>query len=568
VKLRLALLSTPLVGLAVAGLVLAAGAASGRRVVVDAGGPHHPPVSSALLYSHGAQVNHLGHADPSGGGTTGSQPPSGAAKTLPPPGATQANQDWNARPQDEPSIALNPSDPTKWVVAANDYGVGDPIGTGVYSSDAVNYFPPFPLLAATDGTNQIVEPPLGTGDPNIVYSNHAHAYILGSIGFSGSFCENGVFVYRSTDGKNWTRPTVPDLGNPQGTVTYWDKQNDCSVEFDKDGVAVDNTGGPHDGRIYLTWTQFMFDTDGNFLSGPEMMAYSDDDGDTFSKPIDMGGKSHQLCPNQTSGPKDMCDEDGFSTPTVLANGKLAFAFQNYQGAGYDTVASQYLVTIWDPGSKKLSGPFKVADLVDGVNDLPINSDGVQTLCNANFRYGSQGNIVGGRNGTMYLTYSDDAKKAGQFPSPTSVAASPPYACPGGKQTDTDVYIWKSTDGGQHWTNVTPNAAKTSKDQFYPWVAADNAGHVSVVFYDRSSDPSNHDATTVLVQSSNDGTSWPKTTTVSSFASNFDNSFFDFGAFIGDYNGDVIDQNGASHPVWTGVTPGKDDSDIFMKTVAP
>ena len=47
-----------------------------------------------------------------------------------------------------------------------------------------------------------------------------------------------------------------------------------------------------------------------------------------------------------------------------------------------------------------------------------------------------------------------------------------------------------------------------------------------------------------------------------FASNFDNAFFGTGAFIGDYiNVTVV--NGHQYAVFTGVTPGKNDSDIFF-----
>jgi hypothetical protein len=560
----IAIAATPGLGLVVAaGLLLAAGpAASGGKIAADTS--HHPAVSSAALYSKAAQVNKLGHEDPSLPGGKGAGPggPEAAA-------ASQVNADWNTLPQDEATIAVDPTDSSKWVVSANDYAIGEPIVTGVYTNDGVNYLPPVPLLAGVDGSNFVVEPPIVTGDPNVVYSNSAQMYILGSIAFSASFCEQGVFVYRSTDGKTWTRPVVPDLGGPLGTAVYWDKLTDCTVLIDKDGVAVDNTGGSHDGRVYVTWTQFQFDSSGNYLESPIEMAYSDDNGDTFSKPTEVSGKSRTLCKNQSSGKGDDCDEDGFAVPIVLSDGKLAIAFPNEQGAGFTNgFRSQYLVTVWDPGPKRVTGPFKVADLSDGENDFPLNSEGRPTLCNSNFRYGSQGNIAAGSNNTAYLVYSDDAKHAGEFPLPTSVDSSPPYACPSGKATDADVYVWKSTDGGQHWTNVTPAAAKAANDQFYPWVAADGAGHVSVVFYDRSSDGGNKLAATSLIQSSNGGASWPKTSTVSDFASNFDDAFFGDGSFIGDYNGNVIDSDGASHPVWTGVTPAKQDSDIFAKTVAP
>ncbi len=37
-------------------------------------------------------------------------------------------------------------------------------------------------------------------------------------------------------------------------------------------------------------------------------------------------------------------------------------------------------------------------------------------------------------------------------------------------------------------------------------------------------------------------------------------------FIGDYNGLAINFRGVSYPVWTGVRPGKMDSDIFFAVV--
>ena len=68
--------------------------------------------------------------------------------------ARQANADWNGRPQDETSIAVNPLT-GQWVIGANDYGIGSPFD-GVYNSEGVNYFPPFPLLFAFDGTDFVL----------------------------------------------------------------------------------------------------------------------------------------------------------------------------------------------------------------------------------------------------------------------------------------------------------------------------------------------------------------------------------------------------------------------------
>jgi hypothetical protein len=56
--------------------------------------------------------------------------------------------------------------------------------------------------------------------------------------------------------------------------------------------------------------------------------------------------------------------------------------------------------------------------------------------------------------------------------------------------------------------------------------------------------------------------------ISDFQSNFDFAVVGDDSFIGDYTGIAVDAAGFSHPVWAGVTPGKQDSDIFKRLVAP
>lgn len=151
------------------------------------------------------------------------------------PVAGQLNQDFNSRPQNEPAIDVHPTDPGFWVAGANSYGIGAPIGSGTYNQDGVDYFPPFPLLAATGVFPPpflLTEPPIGTGDPVIAYgfSRAGGGLPAGqvvvyktSLGFSSTFCENGLFIYRSLDnGRTWTRPIVPLLAPPAGqfTVVY------------------------------------------------------------------------------------------------------------------------------------------------------------------------------------------------------------------------------------------------------------------------------------------------------------------------------------------------------------
>src|SRR5205823_4752844 len=164
---------------------------------------------------------------------------------------------------------------------------------------------------------------------------------------------------------------------------------------DKPWITVDNTGGPHDGRVYVTWTRYLVNRDGSgFKEAPILMAYSDDHGETFSDPAEIGGHSMAFCPNQSSGPAGDCDEDQASVPVVLPDGRLATGFLNQQGVGFTQgFRDQYLVTVWDPATGDLAGPYKVADMKDGINDYPANVDGSTSLCNANFRQWGAGNLA-------------------------------------------------------------------------------------------------------------------------------------------------------------------------------
>ena len=553
---------------------------------------NHMSLSEAGLSSHFGQVNDAGQ----GGNSPLSQAAVGQDNQGNSGGGGKSavgvvNNDYNKRPQDEPAVAANPSNPANLVVGANDYGIGTPVGGGVYFTFSgapgtfTDYYPPFPLLYATD--YGIAEPPAGTGDPGLAFGTTRTAGgIAGglpvvyytSLGFSYSFFENGVFIFRSLDGGvSWTRPVVPPLAPPSGlrTVTYWPYAGDGSVFNDKPYLAVDNTGGPHNGRIYVTWTQFLSDSSGiPYHGSPIMMAYSDDNGNTFSSPIEISGSSATLCSYPGYAPNaGHCNENQFSSPVVGSDGRLYVAFENEMNDPSGNFRDQYLVTVVNPDTFAVSGPYQVSSgfanglLADGATDYPYNHDGRQTLCNSNFRVNSAGNLAIGPNGDLYATWSDNRQHAGEFSFPTFVGASPDFACPAGTDTATGVFVSKSTDNGKTWTflgNVNPSS---SGDHWFPRVAVDQkSGKVGVVFYDRSADPSNRAAATTLITSSNGGSSW-QAQTVSAFASDFTYAFGGTGRFIGDYNNLAFDSMGRAIAVWTGMTPGK-DTDIYMSITSP
>jgi hypothetical protein len=520
------------------------------------------------------------------------------------------NSDQNKRPQDEPAVTLNPANGTV-VVGANDYGIGGPVGGGVYTHfskaafPAPSYYPPFPLMCGggTGSTCIYEAPPIGTGDPALAYSQRYNEYYYTSLGFTNDNCANGVFFFRSANGLDWTRPVINRFlatptatGGGLRTVTYWDGGSsalDCSQFNDKEWVAVDNTPTSQwYGRIYVTWSQFHLDPTGlTYVSSPIVLAFSDDHGDTWSNPIDVTG-SISPNPNCTgfalvAANSGNCVEDQFSVPVVGTDGSVYVAFINQQ---HETVEhrDQYLVTKVTPapaasGFTERGAYLATFPVYDTLDDYPTQTTGGQgraTLCNSNFRLASTEGFaikVDGTNAAndkLYIAWADDRVKAGQFTGVTVGPASSGYACPNGLMTDSDIFIVQSTSQGVTWTapiqvnQDKPSGTVNNVDQFFPWVSVNSKGQVAVLYLDRRYDttPVPNKLYRATVGTTTDLLSW-KETLIAQFPSNADNGFRQ-GVFIGDYNNVLIANDGTVYAVWTGVTPGKFDSDIFIAIFKP
>lgn len=561
--------------------------------------PKHkgPPLSSIALFSRFAQEQ--GIAAPSFAAEA--QPLAEASALRAPAVVTtvagrrdvKVNQDFSKRPQNETTIivgTLGTRDPgfdNVVIAGANDYRLGRPIGAAFYTStDGAaliwnDGLPPYPLFAvATGKTLQVVEPPFGTGDPVLAFgparAGEPRLVYYAYLGVSANFCEHGIFVSRSTNGLLWAEPVVPPLLPPDGRFTpvYWNSARNCNVFNDKPWLAVDTSGGPHDGRVYVTWTRFVFNHN-RYQESPILMAYSDDNGETWSDSIEVSGFSRILCHSQVSGRAGRCDEGQFSNVVVGPDGTVYVAFLNQQfGGADDGFRNQYLLTKVDPDTLEVSAPSRVAGLIDGQNDLPIQSLGLTTLCNANFRLNSAGNLAIDPSGNaLYLVFMDN-RNGSTFPFPTRVGKTEPFVCPEGKTTDTDVFIVKSSDGGVSWSSplrVNQDPPGNGSDQWFPFVAVapegDHAGRVDVVFYDRRDHP--RLTRVYLARSSDGGATWDDRLVSDAFSNM--NWAFGGGIFIGDYNGLAIDRDGNSYPFWTDArngTPFIRQSDVFLEVVPP
>ena len=264
---------------------------------------------------------------------------------------------------------------------------------------------------------------------------------------------------------------------------------------------------------------------------------------------------------------------------------MAFINQQFKGVE-DGFRNQYLLTKVDPDTREVSGPYLVANMIDGENDFPVNSVGLPTLCNSNFRLNTAGNLTLDPSdltgNTLYVVFIDN-RNGSSFPFPTTVQPEP-FACPDNATTDADVFIMKSEDGGVTWVNpadasstplrVNQDAPGNSKDQWFPFAAVAPDGRVDVVFYDRRDDPFNRFTHTYLARSHDGGANWTEIRLTEGFSgpvpSNM-NWAFEEGLFIGDYNGLAIAPDGTSYPLWTDArngTPIVRQSDVMMGIVPP
>ena len=457
------------------------------------------------------------------------------------------NQDYSCFPQDETSISINPATPKNIVAGANDYRLGTG-SSGFYAStdngsswyEGIIPFPttpvtPFkPTASCRAGatrwwrTTVLASPTTRRSRSIATTTPTASSFSARRTGASPGRAR----ASRSTARRQRTMsPPAARLGDPRqpgdGTVIY---------NQDVDNVANGNipfndkewlTAGPRPAdvtpqcfkpetrapvacdpavvgvdRLYVTWSKF------GATGSPINFSYSDDQGRSWSAEKVISGAA-SFCVFSAG---NRCEFNQGSVPTVNPEtGGLYVSFIN----GNTPDEDQYLVVRSMDGGQTFQGPF----LVTSVFDLNYPRSGTtrpdctprgqqgnrQVLTNSCFRLNSYGNITVDKRGgafanDLYVVISDN-----RF----GTAAS----------TNTDIFLFKSVDGGTNWVGPTrvnddgsvappdrdcgrndgslPTLAKVNaectaganfgNDQWFPWVDISADGDVNVVFHDRRLD---------------------------------------------------------------------------------
>lgn len=372
----------------------------------------------------------------------------------------------NSGDPEEPAIVVNPKNPRQMVAGAN-------INKVFYSTNGG--------AAWWSGT---LSSPYGVwGDPCLVVDTNGVYYCL-HLSNGPRWLDRIVCQKLTAPGAAWSAGTYTGLN---GTKAQ-----------DKEWAVVD----PANNHIYVTWTQF----DAYESTSPSditliLFSSSKDGGQTWSAPVRINDL-----------PGDCVDSDNTVEGAVPAVGPRGEIYVSWAGP-----AGIVLNKSTDGGVSWLGSNVVVSDIPGGWD---FNIPGIQRcnglpvmLCDLS---------PGPHCGTVYINWSDQRNGA----------------------SDTDIWLAKSTDGGLTWSAAKRvNDDPPGKHQFLTWMTIDEAnGTLYAVFYDRRNYSDTQ--TDVYLATSTDGGDTFSNQRISQ------SPFVPLATkFFGDYN-NISAYNGVVRPIWT------------------
>ena len=410
--------------------------------------------------------------------------------------------------QNEPTIAVNPTNASFLIGGANDEQRQPPCGPGpvrgpVPANDC-SFFPGVGtdgVYTSSDGgaswTNRGLLPGFSDtggnlqsdGDPRIVYgprpnasgsfagARAADAFVNGVRAYYGSLAE---FAPGSQQGNQ--APELLTVSTSDNNGASWSNPviaaNGHGFLFnDKEDVWADrNPGSPFFGRVYVSWTQFRGSAF-TFFGEPVRVAFSDDGGKTWSK-------ERQLSAAQNIG---LGGRQG-STVRTGPDGTVYVVWEDT-----DVNGSKQVIAVSHDGGVSFSRPVDIARVHDIQDPIP----------GANFRDNSFPSLaVDQGTGAVFVDWADLRNGRGR------------------------IVVSKSSDQGRTWS--TPAVVSPAADGYAFFQGLDVApnGRVDVGYQAltaKATGPTaygsgNATVDSFYVESTNGGATWSASTKVNSVSS--------------------------------------------------
>ncbi|HEX6386120.1 MAG TPA: sialidase family protein [Anaerolineae bacterium] len=485
--------------------------------------------------------------------------------------------DGGNRQQNEPSVAINPSNPDVMVAGANDYCTVPTFGDawmGFYVSDDggdswVNSLNPgYPTDTSAEGQASPIFGRAGAaGDPIMDWDNEDRLF-YGGISFNRTNPNESGFI-TPTNGdvivSTWQHDPTSPLGMDYIRTVIVGRGTPSAFFFgrfnDKPSLRVDDwEGSPHEGNVYVAWTLFPG-------AGQDQILFSrsTDHGASFSKPIKIS--------------KGVASAQG-SDIAVAPDGTVYVVWRQFAQAAKGVENSIIFVKSTD-GGRTFSNPQRIRTIIPyDRRDQYVTGGSARDcgdgpfLCVSEFvfhRVATLPQTVSDAAGNVYVTWEEVVPAAdnGDTYRPDGQAR---------------VVVTKSTDGGASWSTPVAIDPQGSGHQWWPNLEFDRAtGTLVAIYYDSRSDPfysvnrppgnradgtsscgvpapQNCNVLNTFMATSSDGTAWSPTKVSTSGHQPEYEMFGDRNVpFHGDYL--WIDANdGSVFGVWTDnrdVVPGED-----------
>ncbi len=390
------------------------------------------------------------------------------------------NLSQNTAPQNEPSVKISRKDPNRVVAAWRDFRTGiNPALRRVgysYSTDGGTTWSVSALLP------QIIPNAPLSSDPVVEVDTAGNFYIM-TVSLNQSNNNGELWVFKSfNQGVTFDSVYLVAKGP-------WFE--------DKEWTASDlNSSSPFVNTLYVSWTRFNSGT--NIL-----LSKSTNGGVNWSIPVNVS---------------DFSVVQG-SMPVIGPNGEIYITWRGSSGSSakiYFDKSTDGGVTF---GTDKIISPSPQSWFPSISTDLS----------------------GGPRNGFIYVTWNDRTNG------------------------DDDVFLSYSSNSGSNWSvpkRVNNDALGNGKRQYWPWISVNDSGIIAIIFYDTRNTPNNNTIEVYLARSTDGGQTFTnELISTQQSPTNTPNSSIRFGDYIGiDYLGNRI------VPVWTDERAGGFNMEIYTAII--